>query len=196
MGKVIKKVAGTAGGLLFGKKQTQAADPIAGQLFATQETASKAQKTALDALENRFNEDPSSLVQAKIAGEERQLQGAKEDASRRAQALVAQRGLGNTSAGLSAILGAEGGINRQIAATRAQSPLLLDQMKRQRIQELLSGGTGVVGSQQLPVNLRAQTSRGPGLAPLIGAGIGGMLGGPAGASAGMGVGKSLSGLFG
>jgi hypothetical protein len=196
MGKVVKKVAGTAGGLLFGKKQTQAADPIAGQLFATQEAASKAQQSGLGALTKRFGEDPGNLVRSRIAAEERQLQGGKEDVVRRAQALVAQRGLGNTSAGLSAILGAEGDINRQIAATRARAPLLVDELKRQRIQDLLGAGTGVVGSQQLPVNLRAQTARGPGLAPLLGAGIGGLLGGPGGASAGLGVGKSLSGLFG
>ena len=201
--KVASPVLGGAGGLLFGRKQVQEADPIAAQLFETQGAASGLQKSSIDELSRRLKEDPTNLFRAQLANQERNLQGSKEDARRNIEALVRQRGLGNTSAGLSALLGAQNDINRQIAVARAQSPIFIDEIKRQRLMDALGGANAVVGSQKLPINLRRQSGRSGGILPAItggiGAALGGSSGGPqgaaAGGSAGLGIGQALIGAF-
>lgn len=196
MGKAIKAVTTPVANVLFGQKQVQEADPIAGQLFSTGAAASKAQETALGQLNTLGTQNYNDLANAQIESNVKALEGSREDNRRNVEALVRQRGLGNTSAGLSALTGADRDIAEKIAMQRASMPTLADQLRRGRAQEVLNAANSIVSSQNLPVNLRRQEGRAGGLSGILGAALGGEAGGVGGAKIGYGVGQGLGGMFG
>lgn len=133
------------------------------------------------------------MARNQINLQERFARRGVEDAQRQAQRFVAQRGLGNSSIGLSALMAPQRGLGERLEEIRASLPMLqLSNLSS------ISGGInailGAQGAQRAYIPGQASMGRQGGLAPLLGAGIGGMLGGPAGATAGLGIGQAATQL--
>ena len=205
-------------GALFGHKaedptmQTLEVDP---DTKRTQEAARGAQRQGLSSLMKSMNA-PRASASDILGAQERSVRGVGEDAARNIRSQIARSGMGRSSIGLSALIGAKRKTGQQLGDIRAQAPLLRNQLADQAMarQQQLIGGAGNIlarpGEQRQAYGMpgKAATS---GLAPMLfgmgGAGAGGiaggMFGGPGGAAAGSqaggqagsGFGQGLSGLF-
>lgn len=145
--------------------------------------------------------DASQIAGAQIANQERLAKTGVADAERRAQSLIAQRGLGKSAAGISALLGVRSNLGNQLNAIRAQRPGMerdiLNQEEANRLNRIgnIAGGINqTLGTRMynLPI---APTGRQGGLLGLgLGAGgafLGYKKGGAQGALAGYQVGSGL-----
>ena len=194
MGKVFKAVTQPVKSLLFGKEVGP--DAEAGELRQNQLAASQGMAAAVSKARQRADEDPTALLQGAAQQQVRGLTATREDAQRRAQELIRQRGLGNTSAGLAQRVGIDRNIGEQIAATRAGIPLKAYEMKRQSLMDLANISQGSLGSQNVPINFN-KTKKG-GISELLGAGAGAYFGkgDPNKAGMGAGIGKAFGNAFG
>lgn len=183
MGKAVSNV-------LFGEKTPGSASQI---IDTSTEEQRNLQSELLKQYQPMIGQDFSAN---QLAQQEAQARAGVEDQTRLAKQMVAQRGLGNTSLGLNAILGQGRGLGEKIEQIRANQPM-------QRLQNLgaISGGIGNIIGQQNQSKIfsqgyQAQPRSGglmAALLPAAGMAVGGMLGGPAGASAGGAIGSSMAG---
>lgn len=138
---------------------------------------------------------PSGEALARLTNAQ-QLKGiktAREDASRRLNDIIAQRGLRGTSAGLTQQVGLSRKFAENAGNIRASLPAMIAQRQAEKRQRV-AGLAGALTQQTGQIPLRFGTERQGGLAPLIGAGIGGIMGGPGGAQIGGGIGSGLLGM--
>lgn len=210
--------------LLFGKKDVGERDAyidLDPSLKKAVEAARKPQarigemiSTELDVM-SKSKFDPKEFAKRKSAMErgmaERVLGQAGADARRRAEQIVAQRGMGRSRAGLSAILGADKESREKLEDFRigsaAREEMLGKEMEdKERSRRLnmmrgygatLGGILGTPGAQRTFMKGRKGAGRGGGLfktgMSVAGGVLGGMFGGPAGAAAGSQIGGSLGG---
>lgn len=174
MGKAVGKVLGTVTGTLtkgplgdslFGEK-----DP--GVAASTANIYNSDQQKLLDNTTNQYQDllnKNSQIAQNQGAQMENQILANADDQERKAQQIVAQRGLGNSSVGLNAILGAKKNTSDQIAGVRAGLP----GMQLDNLNKINSGIGNLLGTQSggtIYNKAQASTGRDGGLAPLLVAG--------------------------
>lgn len=139
-----------------------------------------------------LNQDTSQLAANQTQQMMGQARQGAADQEMQAKQMVAQRGLGNTSLGLNAILNTKQDLGRQLGAIQANQPLLQNQLRMQNLQAAGGGISQLMGAQnagQIYQPAVASRGRQGGLAPLLGAGLGASMGGPAGAQIGAGLGQ-------
>lgn len=172
-----QKVIGGAKDLLLGKKDPGTKDRYM-PLDPSQKKAMGQYKEMLD--------QTGRMADFEGAQMENQIRSNAMDVGRKATDMVAQRGLGNSSVGLSAILNSTRDMGDRIATTRAALPgMRLDKLNN------VSGGINSILNSRTFIQGREAGRKG-GLAPLIGAGVGGYMGGASGAQAGYGAGQALT----
>lgn len=142
--------------------------------------------------------DPKQLAGVVQAKQEKQLIGQGEDKKRRAQQLVAQRGLNRSSVGLNAMLNADKETQSKIGSSRAEAPLMQEKIASQRLgsinsaQQGINQSLGAQGAQRDFVQGRQGGQRSGGLLGLAGGLAGAYFGGPQGAYAGQQLGSGLA----
>jgi hypothetical protein len=151
-----------------------------------------------DELKRLKGVDPKQLAGVVQAKQEKQLLGQGKDQRRRAQQLVAQRGLNRSSVGLNAMLNAGTASDDKIAQSRAEQPLLQEKIASQRLgsigaaQQGINQSLGAQGAQRDFVQGREGGGRSGGLMGLAGGLFGAYAGGPQGAYAGQQLGQGLA----
>jgi hypothetical protein len=144
------------------------------------------------------------IARAEIANQERLAKQGIADTEKRAQSLIAQRGLNRSSAGISSLLGIRSNLGNQLNAIRAQQPAMMRNLQNEdinsRINRLtnLSGGMNNILSTRMYNAPVAATGRQGGILPLLTGGAGAILGskaGPQGAAAGYQIGSGLGQSF-
>lgn len=173
-------ILGGMGDLLMGKKDKGTPDSYV-PLDATQ-------VRALGKYNNLLEQDTDAMAKNMVTRQEGQVRAGAADAERKAKELVAQRGLGNSSVGLNAILGANRDTGEKLNAVRAQLPQMQYDLKTRNL-DTATGGIQNILTNRIFKQGREGGGRTGGLMPLLGAGIGGALGGPAGAQVGMSAGQ-------
>lgn len=151
-----------------------------------------------DELKRLKGVDPGKLANIVQAKREKQLIGEGADQQRRAQQLIAQRGLGRSSVGLNAMLNADRKTQEKIGASRAEAPMLKEKIAQQRLGSIQQATGGInqalqaQGAQRDFVQGQTGGTRSGGLLGLAGGAIGAMKGGPQGAYAGQQLGQGLA----
>lgn len=155
-----------------------------------------------------FQEEDKSglLARMQATQQERGLMGQAADQRRAIEANIARRGMGNSAAGLAAMAGADRSAAEGIIQTRANLPLLQEQLRREqeqnRLQQVLAASQGINQIQQAPGEQRAFIQGMPSqgrkggllnLGLMAGGAYLGSAAGPAGALAGMQIGQGLGG---
>jgi hypothetical protein len=202
MGGSIKSVAKAVPGvtsLAAGGDGWGAMKPAKDILLGKKGKATKDSYTQLDPLQQKalgqygsiLDNNTDQVAENAIAGQENQIRASGADAQRNAQDLVAQRGLGNSSVGLNAIINSNKNMGDQIGAARAMLPGLRQEMKLNNLNGATNGINSILNTRMFKQGQAAGPRTG-GLAPLLGAGLGAAFGGPAGASVGMGVGNAMT----
>lgn len=222
MGKAIKRVglglatggiselAGGPDGLkniLLGKKRGGfSADAIGGQIRAAQAQGIASAQKGLGELNTALDKDVSGAIQGAAAREQKTVITAAQDARRRAQQMIAQRGLQGSSLGLSQDRSITQNLGEQSAAIQGSIPERIRQMQLQNASARLSAGQGLFGGLGGSSGIRFQGQAGSrsggvlgfasALAPIAGTIAGGAFGGPAGANIGgqlgSGIGSALN----
>lgn len=173
------------GKLIFGKK-----DPGIADRFIPLDPI---QEKALGQYGNMLNTNTDGLAGKMIADQERMIRTGAQDAVRKTNQLMAQRGLKNSSLGLGAITGITRDMGDKIGEVRSRLPGLQYDLKTQNLNNATNGLQNILNSRTF-IQGTPGGQRTGGLAPLIGAGIGGAYGGAGGAQAGLGIGKVLTQL--
>jgi hypothetical protein len=151
-----------------------------------------------DELKRLKGVDPEKLANVVQAKQEKQLIGQGADQKRRAQQLVAQRGLNRSSVGLNAMLNTDRATQEKIGKARAEKPLLQEKIAQQRMgsigsaQQGINQSLGAQGAQRDFVQGRTGGQRSGGLLGLAGGLAGAYYGGPEGAYAGQQLGQGLA----
>lgn len=198
---------------LFGKKDPGRPDRMVEldpSLRQTVEQGRAGQQQGLglytDELTRLKGTSPEALSQIVQARTEKGIIGEGKDAQRRAQQLVAQRGLNKSSVGLNAMLQAGSKTGEQIQTSRANQPLMQEQIASQRMGQVgqATGGINQVlnaqGAQRDLIQGRQGGQRSGGLLGLIGGAAGAYAAGSSGGDpfkgfqAGQGLGTGLSNL--
>lgn len=224
MGKKLKRVAlgvstgglseisGRAGlkDLLLGKKQGDiSADAIAGQIRGAQSQGIASAQKGLGSLNEQLDKDGGEIVASGVRrgveSERKGILSAAQDARRRAQQSIAQRGLQNSSLGLAQDRSITQDAGDSIAASRAQLQNIPALQREQRLRDAqlrMQAGQGVFGGLGGTTGIRFQAQQGgrsggvlgvaSSLAPIAGTIAGGMAGGPMGAQAGSQLGGALN----
>lgn len=205
MGKIVKGI----GNVFLGKKDPGTPGQYIGLDPSLQRVVDQArgQQEALTGLYAKDIADMAAMPTATALARrqqierERQIRGGMEQAQRQVQRQIAQRGIGRTSLGLRAMLGAERAGQQAIEQSRAQMPLQVMQAQQARLGMLgaagggLAGILGAPGAQRAYQQARPSAGRRGGLlsiaAPIVGAALGSTKG-PEGAAAGMQVGSGIS----
>jgi hypothetical protein len=195
--------------LLGKKKGGFSADEIAGEIRRVQGKGILTAEKGLEKLNKEMETDGGELAaQQYRKGLEQQKTGvlsAAQDARRRAQQMMAQRGLKNTSLGLSSDRSITQDVGKQMGTIQSQYsniPLVQRQQRLADAQIMQQAGQGTFGNLGGTAGIRFQGQEGSrsggllgvasALAPAAGAIAGGIFGGPMGASAG----SQLGGAFG
>lgn len=214
-GALIGGAAGGAGAsikdFLLGKKSGGfSADEIAGEIRRVQGKGILTAEKGLDKINKELETDGGDLAAAQYTkGLEKQKETvltSAQDARRRAQQLMAQRGLKNTSLGLAADRSTTQEAGRQMSGIQSQYsniPLIQREARLADANMLQQAGQGTFGNLGGSAGVRfhgQEGSRSGGLlgvasalAPAAGAIAGGIFGGPMGASAGASMGSALGG---
>lgn len=181
------KSAGNAGGF-------SALDPI-------QQSALQAYS---DELRDIKNVNPEQMARTGIANQERMARQGVSDAQKNIQQAIAQRGIGKSSVGLTALMAPQQGLNERLQQIRAQQPLLQQQYameKANRLNALAGGVNSTLDTRMYTMPQVGGVRAGGLLAPLLGIGggllgnmYGGPMGGVAGAQAGIGLGQSVQNM--
>jgi len=151
-----------------------------------------------DELRRLQGTSPEKLSQIVQAKKEKGIIGEGKDAKRRAQQLVAQRGLNKSSVGLNAILQAGSKTGEKIQTARANQPLMQEQIASQRMGQVgqATGGINQVlnaqGANRDFIQGQTGGGRSGGLLGLAGMATGAYFGGPQGAFAGQQLGQGLA----
>jgi hypothetical protein len=190
--KAAGKIQGGLVNTLLGKKDPGTSDEV---IDLADPTGRKFQSQAIGQYGDFLNQDTSQMAANQIQAQNNQIRQNAEDGTRQAQQLVAQRGLGNSSVGLNAILNQQSGVADKIGASNASQIGLENQMKQQNLNFATSGINQILNEQgQSKLFKQGQASKGRqgGLMPLIGGAAGAYFGGPAGAQVGMGLGQAAT----
>lgn len=156
----------------------------------------------LERLKKYSPKNVENIAASEIANQERLAKSGVEDAERMAQSLIAQRGVGKSAAGISALLGVRRNLGSQINAIRAQQPglerNLMDQFETNRLNRLgaITGGINQTLGTRLYNEPVAASRVGGFIKPLLAIG-GGALGakyGVQGAQAGYQMGSGLGSM--
>jgi hypothetical protein len=195
MGSAIGSVAGAVGlgtkkgrGVLFGKKKTIGADPLARDI---RRVAGKALFAQEDVLKDIKKVDAGSMARQAIGREKAALRGAAADQRRGIQENIARRGLGRSSLALTAGSGIQRALGDRIARTEGT----FGQRRFRNIGQRAGIINKIAAANKFPIQMRDRKTKSGGIAGLLGAGVGAAFGGPQGAAAGMQVGQGLSGQF-
>lgn len=198
--------------LLGKKKGGFSADEIAGEIRRVQGKGILTAEKGLEKLNKELETDGGDLAAAQYTkGLEKQKETvltSAQDARRRAQQLMAQRGLKNTSLGLAADRSTTQEAGRQMSGIQSQYsniPLIQREQRLNEAQMLQSGGLGTFGGLGGASGVRfhgQEGSRSGGLlgitsalAPAAGAIAGGIFGGPMGAGMGAQAGGAIGGAL-
>lgn len=195
-GKVVDPLnmsKGAVGGALGGDMKG-----ISNLLFGKEVKAQKSgfmpldqtQVKALGGYNKLLDQDMKGFADQQIAASERGIRQGGEDATRQAQQMVAQRGLGNSSVGLNAILNQKRDMANQIGANRARLPGLQYDMNLANLNSATKGIQDILGSRMYQ-NGTPGGQRSGGIAGILGGAVGAKFGGPQGAMAGYQLGNSL-----
>lgn len=186
--------------ILFGKKDNILMD---GKMSDAQRRQNELRMAELETLHGEVMRKPDiegieSAVRSDLFGRERLAQSAFEDQRRKLREATAQRGLGNSSVGLSALTGLNKAYTEKLADIRGAAPSMIRAEKEAAKKDYfnrLSGAVSLKGLQTPTYMAKPQTRRQGGLFGLAttigGAAIGGMFGGPAGAGAGAQIGAGI-----
>lgn len=207
------KLSGKIGDALLGKKDEGTPDRTIGldpSLAKVVEAGRPQQERALGILGgqlNKFNSMDTKGLAGIMAGQQENLIRAQgKDQVRMANDMVARRGLGGSSLGLRAALGADKDISNKINEVRANRPIQemqLDQQKLAGINTATGGINSILGTPgaqttmvmgQQGTGMRSGGILGAAM-PIAGGILGGVYGGPQGAAAGMNVGQGASNIF-
>lgn len=230
MGKAIKRVGvglttggiselgggGTDGlkNLLLGKKQGDTpADAIAAQIRNAQSQGIASSQKGLGELNAALDKSGGDIVAAGIregvSNEKKGILSAAQDARRRAQQSIAQRGLQNSSLGLSSDRSITQQAGEGLASAQAKLSSIPGAVREQQLRDAQlrqQAGQGIFGGLGGTSGIRFQAEKGgrsggalgfaSSLAPLAGTIAGGAFGGPMGAQAGGQAGGAISNAFG
>jgi len=198
---------GAASDLLLGKKQGGfSADAIANQIRAAQAQGIASAQKGLGSLNQALDStNADQLIRAQAAKQQSGLVSAAQEARRSAQALMARRGLANTSLGFRAERGATQDLARQSSALQAGLPAAIREQQLADAQLRMQAGSGLFGNLGGAQGIRFQGQPGQrsggllgfasAIAPLAGTVAGASMGGPAGAAVGGQAGQGFSSLF-
>lgn len=154
---------------LFGKK-----DEGSPERYTPLEAEQKKALGLYDQEINRLKEfDPNKLARIQTTLLENQERASADDAERQAQEIVARRGLGKSSVGLGAILGAKRDIQNRINTVRANEPILQQGFEGERLARIgdITGGINNIFGQRMYTPAVAGGARIGGLIqPLLGIG--------------------------
>lgn len=191
-GGAISKIGNGLKGGLLGKKDPGTPDEV---IDLGDPTGRAFQNQAIGKFGGMIEQDFGQMAENQSVNLENQARAGANDQEIGARQMVAQRGLGGTSLGLSAILNQKAGLSDQIGAIRANKPMLENQMTRENLQ-LASGGINQILNEQGQSKVlklgQASKGRQGGLLPLIGAAAGAYAtgGSPTGAQMGMQLGQA------
>lgn len=198
---------------LFGKKESPYSMQSI-QLTPEQQRQNELRMSELEQLHKAAVEKPDyagieSDVRRDLFGKERLAQGAYEDQKRKLNELSAQRGLGNSSVGLSQLTGLNKAYTENLANIRGMAPSMVraekERQKANYFNKLLSSASAKgLSTPQYYQQQKAQRSGGLfGIATTLGgAALGGLgsggtpQGAAAGAQIGAGLGQAGTSLFG
>jgi len=201
--------SGSAKYFLLGKKKGGfSADEIAGEIRRVQGKGILTAEQGLERLNKELETDGGELAGAQyrkgLEAQKTSVVTAAQDARRRAQQMMAQRGLKNTSLGLAADRSMTQEAGKQMGTIQSQYsniPLIQRQQRLAEAQMLQQAGQGTFGGLGGSAGVRfhgQEGSRSGGLlgiasalAPAAGAIAGGMFGGPPGAMMGAQAGGAL-----
>ena len=192
LGGVADKIGSTLTDGLLGKKDPGTPDEV---IDLADPNGRALQSRALNEYGQFLNQDTKQLAANQTQLQANQIRQNAEDGTMQAQKMVAQRGLGNSSVGLNAILNQKAGVADKLGANTAAEIGLANQMKQQNLNFATGGINQILGEQgQSKIFKQGQASQGRqgGLAPLIGGAVGAYVGGPAGAKVGMGLGQAAT----
>lgn len=188
----INKGLGGIGDAILGKKDPGTSDEV---IDLADPYGRSLQNTALGEYGKYLNQDAGGMARTQTDNLNRQVRQDAEDQTRLAKQMVAQRGLGRSSLGLSAILGQSAGVGEKIGINNANEGLLKNQIGQQNLNFATGGINQILGEQGTSkIFKQGQASQGRqgGLAPLIGTAAGAYFGGPAGAKVGAGIGQAAT----
>lgn len=156
------------------------------------------QKTAMERLAGATAGSPEAEAEAQASREIASEKATTEDASKRLQQLIAQRGIGGTSMGLTSQVAQEKSAQDRIAEIKASIPERIRALKLQNAQLLLGASNQSLATPGIQGEAFAgqEASRKGGLLPLAGMAAGAYFGGAQGAQVGMGAGQYTQGAFG
>jgi hypothetical protein len=204
----VARSSGAKDFLLGKKKGGFSADEIAGQIRDAQAEGISTAKKGLEKLNKELETDGGDLAARQyekgLEAQKTSVVTAAQDARRRAQQMMAQRGLKNTSLGLASDRSMTQEAGKQMGTIQSQYsniPLIQRQQRLADAQMLQQAGQGTFGNLGGTAGVRfhgQEGSRSGGLlgvasalAPAAGAIAGGMFGGPMGASMGAQAGGAL-----
>ena len=191
-GGAVSKVGADLKDVMLGKKTPGTPDEVI-DLASPQGRA--LQEQMLGQYGEMAGQDVAGMAATQTAQQEAQARQLAADQAKRAEQLVAQRGLGRTASGIGAILGQQRGLGKEISAIRANQPMLTQQMKQQNLGFASSGINQILNEQGQSKVLKMGQQAGPrggGLLPLLGGAAGAYFGGTAGVQVGMGLGQAAT----
>tara|TARA_R110000868_G_scaffold87034_5_gene243670 strand:+ start:8948 stop:9709 length:762 start_codon:yes stop_codon:yes gene_type:complete len=187
--------------LLGKKKGGFSADEIAGEIRRVQGKGILTAEKGLEKLNKELETDGGDIVRQQIAQQQKGVLTSAQDARRRAQQLMAQRGLKNTSLGLASDRSITQQAGSENASLQSQIPGLVRQQNLADANMLQQAGQGTFGNLGGTAGIRFQGQEGSrsggllgvasALAPAAGAIAGGIFGGPAGAQMGGAIGSGV-----
>jgi hypothetical protein len=198
--KAVTKPFGSIGGgitdFLLGKEIKP--DAIAGDIRGAQAYGIQQAIKGSKALEEELAKPADEIIKKQQEAATKSALTAAQDARRKAQQVMAQRGLAGSSLGLSSDRSITQALGKQLGDIQAATPALLRQQRLSDAAARMSAGTGIFGmTGGAGVNFGGGRSGGllgiaGAVAPIAGS-IGGMMaGGPAGGAAGGAMGSAAS----
>lgn len=178
--------------LLKGKKDPGTPDEV---IDLADPAGRSLQSQAIGQYGDFLNKDVGQMARNQSALLEKQAKTGADDQERLARQMVTQRGLGNSSVGLNAILNQKRDLGDKLGSIRANQPMLENQMKQQNLTFATGGINSILNEQgQSKVLKMGQESKGRqgGLLPILMGGAGAYMGGPGGAQAGYGMGQAMT----
>lgn len=175
--------------LLKGKQKTYKADGAAESINRLATMGMNRMRSAAYDMD-AGNKNPQLVVQNQIGLENKLMRGSAQDANRRTQDLIAQRGMGASSIGLGQQVNQEKMLNDRIVMNNASTTSRIMDIGREKIN--LGNSLFALKAGQGPIQMNTIKKREGGLAGLIGAGVGAYYGGPGGAQAGQGMGEAYA----
>jgi hypothetical protein len=111
------------------------------------DSARLGQESAIGKYKDLMGQNTNQIAENEIAGMENQARTMSGDVQRKATDLVSQRGLGNSSVGLNAIINSTRGLNDQIGGIRAKLPGLQRGLAMENLNTSTQGLNSILGAQ-------------------------------------------------